>query len=196
MARWRASAWRSRTLPQSGTEHALHAHTRRHHTHVTSPHLPPRNALRDNRTAWCKRETLARPKQTTLSREAHVLLWSPMTISDSLYHPFVEWRVEQIGLNPRGFWTYLDEDLVGTILVEVSQSCPPSTLAPMSLTCGSSSHCAKSGWRPHDEKQQRDTHKQTADAQCSTDRTVSALKATVHPASVRVTQNAIKKHCG
>ena len=47
-----------------------------------------------------------------------------------LFVQLMEWRV---GDNPRGQWTYGDEDLVGT-MVEVSKSCPPSTLAPVPST--------------------------------------------------------------
>ena len=46
-----------------------------------------------------------------------------------IFVQLMEWRV---GDNPRGQWTYGDEDLVGT-MVEVSKSCPPSTLAPVSF---------------------------------------------------------------
>ena len=50
-----------------------------------------------------------------------------------LFIHLMEWQVTEIGLNPRGYGTYADEDLVGT-MVEVSRSCHPSTLAPVPLT--------------------------------------------------------------
>ena len=56
-----------------------------------------------------------------------------MSPKTHLFIHLMEWHVLEIGLNPRGYWTYADEDLVGT-MVEVSRSCHPSTLAPVSLT--------------------------------------------------------------
>ena len=72
-----------------------------------------------------------------LSREAlaEVLVVKEWKMSPKM-HLFIhlmEWQVTEIGFNPRGYWTYADEDLVGT-MVEVSRSCQPSTLAPVSLT--------------------------------------------------------------
>ena len=49
-------------------------------------------------------------------------------------HLFVhlcEWQAVET-LSPKSFWTYSDEDLVG-LLVEVAESCHPSTLAPSAL---------------------------------------------------------------
>ena len=56
-----------------------------------------------------------------------------MSPKTHLFFHLMEWHVLEIGLNPRGYWTYADEDLVGT-MVEVSRSCHLSTLAPVSLT--------------------------------------------------------------
>ena len=50
-----------------------------------------------------------------------------------LFSHLTEWQIPDLGLNPRFYWTYADEDLVGQ-LVEVAQSCHPSTLAPVALT--------------------------------------------------------------
>ena len=50
-----------------------------------------------------------------------------------LFNHLMGWQVTEIGPNPRGYWTYADEDLVGT-MVEVSRSCHPSTLAPVSIS--------------------------------------------------------------
>ena len=56
-----------------------------------------------------------------------------MSLKMHLFIHLMEWQVTEIGLNPRGCWTHADEDLVGT-MVEVSRSCHPSTLMPVSLT--------------------------------------------------------------
>ena len=60
-----------------------------------------------------------------LSREALadvpvVKEWK-MSPETHLFIHLMEWQVPEIGLNPRGYWTYADEDLVGTI-VEVSRA--------------------------------------------------------------------------
>ena len=49
-------------------------------------------------------------------------------------HIFVhlcEWQAGEFG-NPRSYWTYADEDLVG-LLVECAQSCHAKTVAPSAL---------------------------------------------------------------
>ena len=49
-------------------------------------------------------------------------------------HIFVhlcEWQAGEFG-NPRSYWTYADEDLVG-LLVECAQSCHAMTVAPSAL---------------------------------------------------------------
>ena len=62
-------------------------------------------------------------------------LWSKWKMSpeDAPVRPFDGVASDWDRANPRGYWIYADEDLVGTI-VEVSSSCHPSTLAPVSLT--------------------------------------------------------------
>ena len=50
------------------------------------------------------------------------------------FHVFVhlaEWQAVEV-CNPRVYWTYVDEDLVGC-LVEVAESCHASTMAPSAL---------------------------------------------------------------
>ena len=49
-----------------------------------------------------------------------------------LFLHLCEWAVPELGLNPRQYWTYGDEDVVGQ-LVEVAQSCHVRTLAPTAL---------------------------------------------------------------
>jgi hypothetical protein len=44
----------------------------------------------------------------------------------------LEWSVPDLGLNPRTYWCYGDEDVVGT-LIEVARSCHVSTLAATAL---------------------------------------------------------------
>ena len=50
-----------------------------------------------------------------------------------LFAHLCEWIIPDIGLNPRSYWCYADEDLVGT-LVEVGSSCHPSTVPSVGLT--------------------------------------------------------------
>ena len=42
-----------------------------------------------------------------------------------------DWQAPSVG-NPKHFWTYADEDLVGT-MIEVAQSCHASTMAATAL---------------------------------------------------------------
>ena len=44
-----------------------------------------------------------------------------------LFAHLTEWQVEEWG-NPRYYWTYSDESLVG-LLIEVAESCHPATMA-------------------------------------------------------------------
>ena len=48
-----------------------------------------------------------------------------------LFAHLCEWQAGEVG-NPRFFWTYADEDLVG-LLIEVAESCHPSTMAISAL---------------------------------------------------------------
>ena len=49
-----------------------------------------------------------------------------------LFLHLVEWLVPELGLNPRQYWTYGDEDVVGQ-LVEIAQACHVRTLASTAL---------------------------------------------------------------
>ena len=52
------------------------------------------------------------------------------------FHMFLhlcEDQIPNLGLNPRWYWTYADEDLVG-LLIEVAHSCHVRTLAPTAMT--------------------------------------------------------------
>ena len=52
------------------------------------------------------------------------------------FHIFLhlcQWQVPDLRLNPRSYWTYADEDLVGT-LVDCAEKCHPSTMAWTALT--------------------------------------------------------------
>ena len=44
-----------------------------------------------------------------------------------------EWAVPDTYLNPRSYWCYADEDLVGT-LVDIAEGCHPTTMAIVALT--------------------------------------------------------------
>ena len=104
-----------------------------------------------------------------LSREALaevtvVKEWK-MSPKTHLFIHLMEWQVTEVGLNPRGYWTHADEDLVGT-MVEVSKSCHPSTLAPCQWLL---LHCTKSEWRPHDLgelQREKKKHRLTRRALC------------------------------
>ena len=50
-----------------------------------------------------------------------------------LFAHLCEWQIPQLGLNPRYYWCYADEDLVGS-LIETAQSCHPASLAAVALT--------------------------------------------------------------
>ena len=68
-----------------------------------------------------------------LSAEAFALgkkLWK-FTPKFHLFLHLCEWQVPSLG-NPRFWWTYSDEDLVG-MLIEVAQTCHPSTMAQTAL---------------------------------------------------------------
>ena len=49
-----------------------------------------------------------------------------------LLHLF-DWQVREPGLNPRSYWCYAEDDLVGS-LVEIAQSCHALKLAPIATT--------------------------------------------------------------
>ena len=53
-------------------------------------------------------------------------LWKLMPKLHLFVH-LCEWQAVEVG-NPRSYWTYVDEDLVG-LLIEVAESCHPKTLA-------------------------------------------------------------------
>ena len=50
-----------------------------------------------------------------------------------LFDHLATWQIPELGLSPRYYWCYADEDLVGQ-LVEVAKSVHPSTLAPVALS--------------------------------------------------------------
>ena len=59
-------------------------------------------------------------------------MWK-MTPTFHLFLHLCEWQIPDLRLNPRSYWTYADENLVGS-LVEVAESCHVSTLAATSMT--------------------------------------------------------------
>ena len=71
-----------------------------------------------NRSAEAKD---ARQKYWKVSPKMHVFLH------------LCEWCIPDSGLNPRFYWTYPDEDLVGG-LIEVAETCHVRTLAGVALT--------------------------------------------------------------
>ena len=51
-------------------------------------------------------------------------------------HIFVhllEWQTQETKLNPKTFWTYGDEDLVGQ-LIDISEACHVATLATAAMS--------------------------------------------------------------
>ena len=50
-----------------------------------------------------------------------------------LFLHLCEWAIPDTGLNPRSYWTYADEDIVGN-LIEVAEGCHPATMAVVALT--------------------------------------------------------------
>ena len=64
------------------------------------------------------------------SAAAHEKMWK-MNPKLHLFDHLCEWQAGEVG-NPRSFWTYADEDLVG-LLVEVAESCHPKTMAVSAL---------------------------------------------------------------
>ena len=59
-----------------------------------------------------------------------VKLWK-MNPKLHLFDHLCCWQAVEVG-NPRFYWTYSDEDLVG-LLIEVAESCHPTTLAASAL---------------------------------------------------------------
>ena len=82
----------------------------------------------------------AKTRWPELARQFH-LLYNRLSREALAQVPVVkEWKMSpkmhlfiHLMEYPRGYWTYADEDLVGA-MVEVSRSCHPSALAPVSLT--------------------------------------------------------------
>ena len=69
-----------------------------------------------------------------LSRDAvarHVKAWK-ISPTFHIFEHLCEWQIPDVRLNPRSFWTYADEDLVGK-LVEVAKCCHVSTIAPTAM---------------------------------------------------------------
>ena len=60
-------------------------------------------------------------KQWKMSPKVHLLLH------------LLEWQAPSTGINPRFFWVYADEDMVG-LMVEVAQSCHPTTMPATAMT--------------------------------------------------------------
>ena len=56
--------------------------------------------------------------------------WKIMPMLYTFVH-LCEWQAVEVG-NPRFYWTYVDEDLVG-LLVEVAESCHARTVAPSAM---------------------------------------------------------------
>ena len=56
-----------------------------------------------------------------------------MTPKFHLFVHLTEWVIPSTKLNPRSYWCYGDEDLVGT-LVEVAENCHPFTMSTVALT--------------------------------------------------------------
>ena len=65
---------------------------------------------------------LARQFHLLYNRVSHDAGRCPQKVH--LFTHVMKWQVPEIGLNPRGYWTNGDEELVGT-MVEVSRSCHP-----------------------------------------------------------------------
>lgn len=57
--------------------------------------------------------------------QAHQKLWK-VTPKLHIFVHLCEWQAPALG-NPRYFWTYADEDLVG-LLVDIAETCHPNTL--------------------------------------------------------------------
>ena len=71
---------------------------------------------------------------TQLSRDAldrRTRMWK-MTPKWHIFLHLAEWQIPNLKLNPRSFWTYGDENLVGQT-IEVAESCHVVTLAPTAL---------------------------------------------------------------
>ena len=71
----------------------------------------------------------------TLSKQAldgNTQMWK-MAPKFRMFIHLCQWDVVNSRLNPRVYWAYADEDLVGT-LCEVAESCHPSTMPFVSLT--------------------------------------------------------------
>ena len=58
-------------------------------------------------------------------------MWK-VTPKHHIFLHLAEWQIGDLGLNPRSYWTYADEDLVGK-LVECAEHCHPSTLSATAL---------------------------------------------------------------
>ena len=61
-----------------------------------------------------------------------IKMWK-MTPELHMFIHLCQWDIVNSKLNPRVYWTYADEDLVGT-LCEVAESCHPSTMPFVSLS--------------------------------------------------------------
>ena len=60
--------------------------------------------------------------------EKNIKMWKA-TPKFHIFLHLCEWQILDLGgLNPRSYWCYADEDLVGT-LVEIAESCHVSTIA-------------------------------------------------------------------
>ena len=69
---------------------------------------------------------------------SHTRMWKMHPKAHFFVH-MCEWQAVEVG-NPRFYWTYSDEDLVG-LLVEVAQSCHPKTLAASALLAWMHVYC-------------------------------------------------------
>ena len=56
-----------------------------------------------------------------------------MTPNFHLFCHMCQWIIPNNGLNPRSYWCYADEDLVGN-LIEVAETCHPSTMSVVAMT--------------------------------------------------------------
>ena len=69
-------------------------------------------------------------KQSTAAFDTGIKTWK-MTPKVHIFLHVCEWQGPSVG-NPRFYWTYADEDLVG-VMIEVAQSCHWTTMAPTAM---------------------------------------------------------------
>ena len=67
---------------------------------------------------------------STEARNARTKLWK-FSPKHHLFQHLCEWQSSECG-NPRYYWVYADEDLVGKI-ISIAHSCHPSTMSETSM---------------------------------------------------------------